>query len=267
MNDLNQKEKLLRRRFRELESAVVAFSGGVDSAVLTKVAHEELGELMVAVTAMSPSVPRNDSEVASNFCKLHGIPHHIVETEEFSDERYVQNPADRCYFCKSALYDTLIGTAEGRGIKVVVEGTNASDLKGHRPGNRASKERSGVVTPLIECGFTKEDVRGLARKLGLGDVAEKPATACLSSRIPTGVYLDPDVLSKVDRAEEAIRALGVVKVRVRHHGEIARIEVGELDMERALKNRDKICDSLKKLGYRYATLDLMGYRSAVPEDK
>jgi uncharacterized protein len=267
MNDLNKKERLLRRRFRELESAVVAFSGGVDSAVLTKVAHEELGESMIAVTAISPSVPQNDSEIASNFCTLHGIPHQTVVTEEFSDERYVKNPADRCYYCKSALYNSLIGTAEKMLFNVVAEGTNASDLSGHRPGNRASEERNNVVTPLIECGFTKKDVRALARNLGLGDIAEKPATACLSSRIPTGFHLDPEVLGRVDMAEEVLRSLGIFKVRVRHHGEIARIEVAEADMETALKNRDKICDSLKTLGYRYITLDLNGYRPAVPEDK
>lgn len=264
MKSIQTKLIMLRRRFRDLESAVVAFSGGVDSAVLAKVAHQELGDRMIAVTALSPSVPRIDAESAATFCREHGIPHKNIPTEEFENKRYTANPADRCYFCKEALYDKLIQFAEECCFKAVVEGTNASDLAGHRPGHLASKERRSVSTPLIDCGITKEEVRSISRELKLGKISDKPATACLSSRIPTGTVLEPEILSKVDRAEDMLRSLGLSHVRVRHHGELARIEVGDKEMPLAFERRGEIEECLTKIGYRYITLDLRGYRPATP---
>lgn len=262
-SELKHKVDSLRRRFRKYGSAVVALSGGVDSAVLAKIAHQELGDAMVAVTARSPSVPAHDWNDAHRLCAEQGIPHTTVESDEFARAEFVANPADRCYHCKKALYDSLRAIAEERGA-VIVEGTNASDLSGHRPGYRASSERENVRTPLIESGLTKTEVRALADELGLGHIADKPASACLSSRIPTGTKLSPDDLARVDRAESAIRALGIVMVRVRHHGDLARIEVDPADIEKIAAVRELIYSTLQKIGYRYITIDLKGYRPNTP---
>jgi len=261
--DFKLKVDDLRRRFREYGSAVVALSGGVDSAVLAKVAHEELGDNMVAVTAKSPSVPSHDWNDAHRLCSDHDIPHMTVESDEFERDEFVKNPADRCYHCKKALYDSLYRVAEERGA-VIVEGTNASDLSGHRPGYRASSERENVRTPLIESGMTKAEVRMLANELGLGYFADKPASACLSSRIPTGTKLEPEDLERIDRAESTIRELGIAMVRVRHHGDLARIEVAPEDIGKLEAARETIYSALQKIGYRYITLDLKGYRPSTP---
>lgn len=266
MNTLHDKLDTLRRRFRDLGSAVVAFSGGVDSAVLTKVAHDELGDRMIAVTAHSPSVPRGDFSAAKEFCTSRGIPHQVVATREFDDETFRSNPADRCYHCKSTLYAALIDFASAHDIATVVEGTNVSDLKGHRPGNRASREQECVATPLIECGIAKDEVRAMAAELGLGDMAVKPATACLSSRVPTGMRLETDDLARIDKAEDVLRSLGMRQVRVRHHGDLARIEIEPGDLEAILEHRGRIDGELRSIGYRYVTLDLRGYRPSVPLD-
>ncbi len=265
MSYFRDKVRTLRRRFREFESAVVALSGGVDSSVLAKIAHQELGTRMIAVTASSPSVPSRDFEAAKEFCDREGIPHLVVTTGEFNVGAFCENTAERCYYCKNSLYERLGEVAHQKSFKVIVEGTTASDLTGHRPGFRASRENEWVVTPLVECDFTKDDVRALARELGLGDVAEKPATACLSSRVPTGVPLDPASLQRIDRAEEALRELGVGQVRVRHHGSVARIEVNPADIPRLIEQRTAVDDALRALGYRYVTVDLKGYRPATPE--
>lgn len=250
----------LQRRFHELESAVVAFSGGVDSSVLVAVAHQELGPKMMAATSVSASLPRVDAQIAAGLCKDRGIPHRFVDTFEFDDNDFTANPEDRCYYCKQHLYKGLTSLADELSFRYVVEGTNVSDLAGHRPGFRASKENPRVVTPLVEAGLDKAFVRRLAAELGL-ITADKPAAACLSSRIPTGVQLEPQILARIDAAEDILRRIGVRQVRVRHHDDLARIEVEAQDLELCLARRDEVSQSLKELGWKFVTLDLVGYRT------
>lgn len=254
------KMEALKRRLRTLESAVVAFSAGVDSSVLVFLAREVLNDRMVAATAISPSLPASDRGNADKFCRDWAIPHLFVETHELDDPLYAANPEDRCYYCKKHLMSTLVQLADEKGFNYVVEGTNASDLGGHRPGHRASSEMKRVATPLIDAGFTKDDVRRAARELGIPQ-AEKPAAACLSSRIPTGERITAELLRRIDAAEDALRKVGVGQVRIRHHGQIARIEVSASDMTVCLDRREEIVENIKKLGWRFVTLDLIGYRT------
>lgn len=198
--------------------------------------------------------------MVEGFCSGHGISHEFVKTREIEDPDYSGNPDNRCYFCKRHLMQALIGLADERGFRYVVEGTNASDLEGHRPGHAASKELERVVTPLIETGFTKGEVRAAAAELGIS-TALKPAAACLASRVPKGVAVTEELLGRIDRAEDLLHSMGVSQVRVRHHGETARIEVDGTDMEAVLGRRDEIVRALEELGWRYVSLDLRGYRT------
>lgn len=254
------KVRTLRRRLRDMESAVVACSGGVDSSVLVALAHEELGERMIAATASSPSLPSGDRASAIALCEKLQIAHRFIPTHEFEDERFRSNPDDRCYHCKGHLYEALIALADEHGFRFVVEGTNASDLGGHRPGYQASRENPRVATPLIDAGLRKEEVRRIAREIGL-PMAEKPSSACLSSRIPTGMALTPELLRRIDAAEEAIRAMGATQVRVRHHGELSRVEVGADAMGLLVQRRDDVVSTLKALGWTFVVLDLAEYRT------
>ena len=254
------KLRALRRRLQDLESAVVAFSGGVDSSVLAALAHEALGTKMVAATAVSASLPARDRVAAEALCRVRGIPHRLVETGEFADPVFLANPDDRCYHCKQHLYAAFAHLADDLGFRHVVEGTNASDLGGHRPGYRASQENGRVATPLIDAGFTKAEVRRLAAELGLS-TADTPSSACLASRVPSGVAVTPELMRRIDLAEEAVRRAGPRQARVRHHGDLARIEVDEEGTALVAARRSEIVAALTALGWTFVTLDLVGYRT------
>ncbi|MBN1282550.1 MAG: ATP-dependent sacrificial sulfur transferase LarE [Proteobacteria bacterium] len=258
--DLATKQDLLRRRLRSLESAVVAFSGGVDSSLLAVLARQELGGRMVAVTALSPSLRSSDRALCPELAAIFSIPHEFVETDELSDPDYAANPDDRCYFCKRRLLARLVEFADRRGFRYVVEGTNASDLDGHRPGMRASEENPRAITPLVEAGISKGEVRLMARGLEI-PTADRPSAACLASRIPTGVPITQEILERIDRAEEAVRAAGASQVRVRHHGDLARIEVEPAEMGLLAARRAEVVRKIRGLGWRFVVMDLTGYRT------
>ena len=258
---LEEKEQRLRGLVRSYDSLIVAFSGGADSAYLAYVAHGELGDRALAVTGDSASYPTFQRELADRLTKQFGIHHEIVFTEEFEDTNYTSNPPNRCYYCKNELYTKLAELAKTRGFAIICDGSNADDVGDYRPGRQAARE-IGVRSPLEECGLTKAEIRELSRRAGLPTWNE-PASACLSSRVPYGQVVTIEKLSMVDKAEIALKELGFRQVRVRHHGEVARIEVAEEELPRALDSAmaGRMSAALKALGFRYVALDLEGYRT------
>jgi len=248
----------LRERLQELGSVVVAFSGGADSAFLAWVAHDTLGDQALAATAVSPSLAGAERLACAELAAGWGMRWVEVETDELDNPEYARNDGDRCYWCKDALMAALGPVAEAEGATVVL-GVNVDDLGDHRPGQRAAAER-GAAFPLVDAGFTKADVRSSSRELGLS-TWDKPAAACLASRLPYGTPVTLGRLSAVERAEAALRHLGFEDLRVRHHGDVARIEVPELDLEAVLAKRHDVVAAVVAAGYRWATLDLAGLRS------
>ncbi len=257
----------LEKRLEELErivapygSALVAFSGGVDSSLALAVAARALPKgKVLAVTSNNETYLPSELGLAEEFARSLDVEHLVVNTRELDDPNYASNPTNRCYFCKSTLYSDLAGMAVEKGYACVVDGANKDDEGDYRPGRKAAKELD-VVSPLSLAGVTKAEVRALAKHLDLPSW-DKPALACLSSRFPYGQEITPEKLTQVARAEEFLRSRGYRQVRVRHHGEIARLEVGEGEMEKAFAEREEISAELVEAGFLYVTLDLAGYRS------
>jgi len=265
MDELSGKLERLRRFIKETgkDGVVVAFSGGVDSSTLAAVSREVLGEKAVAVIAKSPTYTSEELGDAKREAKEIGIKLFIIETNELSDEDFCRNPENRCYYCKEELLKNLNDFAHELGFKSVFEGTNFSDLNDHRPGFQAVKEAKNVYSPWMLNKFTKDEIRQVAKQMGLS-VHGKLALACLASRIPFNERITAEKLNRIDKAEQAVRALtGVKQLRVRDHNGLARIEVGKT--ERALLGNidvlDKVSECLKKLGFKYVTIDLEGYQS------
>lgn len=254
------KEERLRAAMAELPSVIVALSGGTDSAYLACVASGALGERALAVTAVSASLPESERRGVEEFARRHGIRHQFIETEELDNPLYVVNNPDRCYHCKDELFTELDALAQERGFAAVAYGVNVDDQGDFRPGQQAAREHR-VLTPLLDAGLTKAEIRELSRRAGL-ETWDKPAAACLASRIAHGIAVTEDNLKKVERAEEALRALGFRQLRVRYHDDLARIEIAPEELPRALapEMAAKIRDALKPLGFKFVTLDLEGYR-------
>jgi uncharacterized protein len=257
MIEFEHKEARLREIVRGYRRCIVAFSGGVDSALVVAIAARELGDDALAVTGVSPSLPRSERESASAFAHAVRARHELLDTNELADPNYASNPANRCYFCKSELYGRLQRVAAAGRYAVIADGLNADDLSEMRHGRRAADE-VGVRSPLAEAGFTKADVRALARALGL-DVWDKPAAACLSSRFPTGTAITLELLERVENAERVLADAGLREYRVRHHGEVARIEVALDEIATVLAARETILTGVRAAGYRFVSLDLGGY--------
>ncbi len=261
---LDAKLERLRGLVAELDSALVAFSGGVDSTFLLRMAHDVLGERCVALTTASPTTPADDLAEARALAAAIGAPHVVVGTDELRIPGYAENPVNRCWFCKDNLFVICAAEARRRGLAVVLDGANVDDLGDHRPGLTAAAER-GVRHPLVEVGLTKAEIREASRALGLR-TWDRPASPCLSSRFPYGTRITAGRLEQVAAAERWLRDRGVRELRVRFHEALARIEVPPADMPRLLALRAELVDAFRQLGFTWVALDLQGFRSGSLND-
>ena len=257
----SEKMTRLRSALREIGSAVVAFSAGVDSTFLLRVAHEELGDRVVAVTVRSSTFPRRELDEAVAFCRAEGIRHEIIDTSELDIPGFAENPPDRCYLCKKSIFGEIMAFAQANGLAAVLEGSNMDDDGDYRPGMRAIREL-GVGSPLHDAGLTKAEIRALSRRMGL-PTADKPSFACLASRFPYGERITAEGLARVERAEHWLRdaGMGLAQLRVRSHGDMARIEVPPEAIPDVAARAGEIAAAFKGLGFAYAALDLQGYRT------
>jgi len=255
------KEARLFARLAACDSVVVAYSGGVDSAYLAWAAHRALGERALAVTAVSPSYPSSHREIAARVAREVGFRHEWIDSREHEKREYARNAPDRCYHCKTELFELLEALREARGFGAVAYGINADDVGDFRPGHRAADEHQ-VLSPLLDAGLAKLEIRALSQAAGLA-TAELPASACLSSRVPYGMEVTPEKLTQIDHAEDALRALGYRQLRVRHHGDLARVELARDEMPRALAPDAlrAISRALHDAGFRWVALDVDGYRT------
>ncbi|MDD5615845.1 MAG: ATP-dependent sacrificial sulfur transferase LarE [Candidatus Methanoperedens sp.] len=256
---VDDKMHSIKEALKEKGSALIAYSGGVDSSVLAALAYRALGDKALAVTADAPTLAPGELDGAKRVAKEIGIRHMVIFYDELEEPEFAKNPVDRCYYCKKGLIRELKKIAQQHSINTIIEGTNYSDLKSHRPGHRAVTEE-GIYNPYIEFGVTKEEIREMARKLKL-TVADKPSMACLSSRFPYGQAITRETLKRVGEAEAYLRKMGFEVVRVRDHDGIARIEIMVDEMPKFLEMRGAIASEFKKLGFSYVTLDIMGFRS------
>jgi len=264
--DQYQKQEQLRRDLAATGGLVVAFSGGVDSSYLLKVAHDVLGDRVLAVTARSSTYPEREYREATAFCARFGIPHRTVVSEELEVEGFADNPPDRCYLCKRELFTKLAAVAGEAGATRVAEGSNADDVSDYRPGLRAVAELD-VLSPLRTAGLTKAEIRALSKEHGL-PTWDKPAYACLSSRFPYGERITPEKLRQVDGAEQYLLDRGFRQIRVRHHGDVARIELGPDEIVRFVTEGHgaPVLARFRELGFKYAALDVAGYRTGSMND-
>jgi len=256
---MNDKVERVKAILQDMESVLVAYSGGVDSTLLLKIAYDVLGERALAVTTVSPTLPDYELAEAKAIAQQIGARYVVFDKHEMEDERFLANTPDRCYFCKASVCQQLIEYAQQHGYRYVIDGSNADDTGDYRPGARAAR-KYGMRSPLQETGFTKADIRALARELGLPNW-DKPSSACLASRLPYGDPITAEKLTRIGQAEGVLRDLGLRQYRVRHHGDVARIEVAQADFDAVLTHREHIVAALKALGYACVALDLAGFRS------
>lgn len=251
----------LRAELRDIGSVLVAFSAGVDSTFLLRVAHDELGDRCVAATIRAPFVPRRETDAAVAFCRELGVEHILLDATLNGIPHFAENPPDRCYHCKKALFARLSAIARERGLSAVVEGSNVDDDRDYRPGARAVREL-GIRSPLRDAGLTKSEIRDLSRSLGL-PTADKPSAACLASRVTYGYRIDEALLGRIDRAETLVARLfqGLAQLRVRVHGDAARVEVPPADIPRVVSRLVDISDALRPLGFAGVEVDPRGYRT------
>lgn len=260
-SEILRKQENLLATLRALDSVLVAFSGGADSAYLAWAAHQALGQRALAITALSASFSEHDRRESERFATASGIRHEVIHTEEFANPLYVANNADRCYHCKDELFEKMEAFARSRGFSAIAYGINADDTHEFRPGHRAAAQHK-ILAPLLDAGLRKNEIRELSRLAGLS-TWDRPAAACLSSRVAYGTAVTPDLLARIEAGETVLRELGFRQFRLRVHGELARIEIARDELDRALNAElfQEISTHLKGLGFTYVTLDLEGYRT------